>query len=265
MATPPAHMIRTFIFPFLCWQLLFAPGPCCRVLTHAAGGEWQLLLKNIGITAMHMQLLHNDRVVIFDRTDFGKSNLSLPDGKCRNDPNDTVLPIDCTAHSVEYDVATNSIRALMVQTDVWCSSGAVMANGNLIQTVASTTVTVWFGFSSRVLPATGKKFHLDWLRGDAILFDYAKNVVVKTFPTIPGGDPRCYPSTGSAVMLPLNLQASSIEVEVLVCGGAPTGSYTQASKGNFVGALKTCARIKITDSSPQWVMETMPLARVMAT
>ena len=336
MATPPAHMIRTLIFPFLCWQLLFAPGPCCRVLTHAAGGEWQLLLKNIGITAMHMQLLHNDRVVIFDRTDFGKSNLSLPDGKCRNDPNDTVLPIDCTAHSVEYDVATNSIRALMVQTDVWCSSGAVMANGNLIQTGGfndgDRVVRIFkpcsscdweevpFGLAARrwyatnhILPddrqiviggrrqfnyefypktgAASNAYSLPFLaqtndRGiennlypfvylhtdgnlfifsnnRAILFDYAKNVVVKTFPTIPGGDPRCYPSTGSAVMLPLNLQASSIEVEVLVCGGAPTGSYTQASKGNFVGALKTCARIKITDSSPQWVMETMPLARVM--
>jgi hypothetical protein len=37
----------------------------------------------IGITAMHMQLLKNDRAVIFDRTDFGMSNLSLPNGQCQ--------------------------------------------------------------------------------------------------------------------------------------------------------------------------------------
>jgi hypothetical protein len=37
----------------------------------------------IGITAMHMQLLKNDRAVIFDRTDFGMSNLSLPNGECQ--------------------------------------------------------------------------------------------------------------------------------------------------------------------------------------
>ena len=337
MATPPrpGHMICTLVFSFLFWQL-FTAGPGCRILTHAAGGEWELLLQNIGITAMHMQLLHNDRVVIFDRTDFGESNISLPDGKCRNDPDDTVLSIDCTAHSVEYDVATNSIRALTVQTDVWCSSGAVMANGYLIQTggyndgerVArifkpcsscdweevplALAARRWYAtnhilpddrqiviggrrqFNYEFYPKSGYArnayslpflvetndpkiennlypfvyLHTDgnlfiFANNRAILFDYSNNVVVKTFPTIPDGDPRCYPSTGSAVMLPLNLQEPSIEVEVLVCGGAPKGSFTQASKGNFVGALKTCARIKITDPSPQWVMETMPLARVM--
>lgn len=83
---------------------------------------------------MHMQLLHDDKVVIFDRTDFGKSNISLPGGRCRNDSKDQALQVDCTAHSVLYDVATNSYRALMVQTDTWCSSAAVLANGTLVQT-----------------------------------------------------------------------------------------------------------------------------------
>lgn len=338
MATPlePDHMIRTLVFSFLSWQLLFSAGPCLPVLTHATGGEWELLLKNIGITAMHMQLVHSDRVVIFDRTDFGESNITLPAGKCRYDPKETILPVDCTAHSVEYDVASNSIRALMVQTDVWCSSGAVMANGNLIQTggyndgervarifrscsscdweevPSALGARRWYA-TNHILPDDrqivigGRRqfnyefypksdnarnvyslpflvqtndpkiennlypfvfLHTDgnlfiFANNRAILFNYSKNMVVKTFPTIPGGDPRCYPSTGSAVMLPLNLQGSSIEVEVLVCGGAPTGSYTQASKRNFVGALNTCARIKITDPSPEWIMEKMPLARVM--
>jgi hypothetical protein len=83
---------------------------------------------------MHMQLLNNDRVVIYDRTDYGKSNISLPHGKCRNDSWELVIKYDCTAHSVEYDVLANKFRPLMVQTNVWCSSGAVVPDGSLIQT-----------------------------------------------------------------------------------------------------------------------------------
>lgn len=49
----------------------------------------------------------------FDRTtDFGPSNLSLPYGKCRF--NDAAIQIDCTAHSVLYDVASNTFRPLMI-------------------------------------------------------------------------------------------------------------------------------------------------------
>ncbi|KAH6796318.1 hypothetical protein C2S51_037304 [Perilla frutescens var. frutescens] len=99
----------------------------------------------------------------------------------------------------------------------------------------------------------------------AILFDYVNAVVVRNYPTIPGGDPRSYPSSGSAVLLPLrDLQGgANIIAEVLVCGGAPKGSYTNANNGKFVGALNTCGRMRISDSNPQWVMEIMPMARVM--
>ncbi|KAE8057207.1 hypothetical protein FH972_013915 [Carpinus fangiana] len=328
-------MTRSLILYFLFWQLilLFAK----PTLTDAAGGRWQLLQKSIGITAMHMQLLKNDRVVIFDRTDFGMSNLSLPNGQCRNDPTETALKIDCTAHSTEYDVATNTFRPLFVQTDVWCSSGAVMPDGRLIQTggfndgdrrVRTFTpcaacdwqeienglaVRRWYAtnhilpdgrqiviggrrqFNYEFYPKSGgptNTYSLPFLvqtndrniennlypfvflnvdgslfvfsNNRAVLLDYAKNKILKTYPEIPGGDPRCYPSTGSAVLLPMkNLQAKFVEAEVLVCGGAPKGSYTQANKSNFVGALNTCARIKITDPNPQWVLETMPQARVM--
>jgi len=90
-------------------------------------------------------------------------------------------------------------------------------------------------------------------------------MVVKTFPEVPGGDPRNYPSTGSAVLLPLkNLQAKNLEAEVLVCGGALRGSYLQSKRKVFLRALNTCARIKITDPNPQWLMETMPWPRVMS-
>lgn len=97
-------------------------------------GRWHLLQESIGISAMHMQLLRNNKVVMFDRTDFGPSNLSLDGGRCRFDPLDTTLQVDCTAHSVLYDLETNSFRPLMVQTDVWCSSGALLPNGTLVQT-----------------------------------------------------------------------------------------------------------------------------------
>ncbi|KAI3452806.1 hypothetical protein Pfo_009469 [Paulownia fortunei] len=100
--------------------------------TIPGGGEWSLLQETVGVSAMHMQLLYNNKVVIFDRTDFGASNLTLPPGKCRY--NDETISEDCTAHSLLYDVASNTYRPLMVQTDVWCSSGAVNSEGNLIQT-----------------------------------------------------------------------------------------------------------------------------------
>ncbi|KAG7966731.1 hypothetical protein I3843_08G063800 [Carya illinoinensis] len=313
-------MSRTHVMlSFLAWQLiLFSAKP---YLSDAAGGRWKLLQKSIGITAMHMQLLKNDRVIIFDRTDFGNSNLTLPGGKCRT------VPKDCTAHS----------STLFVQTDVWCSSGAVMPDGRLIQTGGFNSgarrvrtfipctgcdwtetpnglaASRWYA-TNHILPGGrqitigGRKqfnyefypkssgapslYSLPFLsqtndpniennlypfvflnvdgnlfifaNNRSILLDYAANKVVKTYPEIPGGDPRCYPSTGSAVLLPLkNLQATSVEAEVLVCGGAPKGAYTEANKGNFVEALNTCARIKITDPNPQWVMETMPMARIM--
>ncbi|KAK9271207.1 hypothetical protein L1049_026797 [Liquidambar formosana] len=330
-------MTRSSILSFLLWQLLFAAGPWCLTLTHAAPGSWQLLQKSIGIAAMHMQLLHNDRVVMFDRTDFGPSKLPLPNGKCRRDPHDTALKVDCTAHSAEYDVLTNTFRPLNVLTDVWCSSGAAMPDGRLIQTggfndgdrvvrVIQPCATCdwqeiqngllarrWYAtnhllpdgkqiiiggrqqFNYEYYPKTGAAknlyalpfltqtydkniennlypfVHLNvdgnlfiFANNRAILFDYGANKVVKTYPTIPGGDPRSYPSTGSSVLLPLrNLQAAAVEADVLVCGGAPKGSYIQAANGNYKTALNTCARIKITDPAPQWVMETMPIARVM--
>ncbi|GKU90058.1 hypothetical protein SLEP1_g4104 [Rubroshorea leprosula] len=319
----------------LCFLLCFISQQC--MFTSAAGGSWALLQENVGIAAMHMQLLNNDRVIMFDRTDFGPSNLSLPNGNCRNDPNDRTLKVDCTAHSIEYDVLSNTFRALTVQTDVWCSSGAVMANGSLIQTGGfndgekririftpcnnkcdwvevpnGLAAARWYA-SDQILPdgrmiiVGGRRqfnyefypkntapglFSLPFLletndRGvennlypfvhlnvdgnlfifannRAILLDYVKNVVVKTYPTIPGAEARSYPSSGSLVLLPLkNIQAPNVQAEVLICGGGANGSYTQSLRKKFLPALDTCARIIITDSNPEWVIETMPLRRVM--
>ncbi|GLT69160.1 hypothetical protein SLA2020_413340 [Shorea laevis] len=329
-------MSQTSVLSFLlCILLCFISQQC--MFTSAAGGSWALLQENVGIAAMHMQLLNNDRVIMFDRTDFGPSNLSLPNGNCRKDPNDRTLKVDCTAHSIEYDVLSNTFRALTVQTDVWCSSGAVMANGSLIQTGGfndgekririftpcnnkcdwvevpnGLAAARWYAsdhilpdgrmiivggrrqfnyefypkntapglFSLPLLSETNDRgvennlypfVHLNvdgnlfiFANNRAILLDYVKNVVVKTYPTIPGAEARSYPSSGSSVLLPLkNIQAPNVQAEVLICGGGANGSYTQSLRKNFLPALDTCARIIITDSNPEWVMETMPLRRVM--
>ncbi|CAI9266904.1 unnamed protein product [Lactuca saligna] len=320
---------------FFLYLLLIATPPCSLIAS--AASNWTLLHSNIGITAMHMQLLPNDRVVIYDRTDFGASNLSLAGGECRIDPHDYVLTRDCTAHSIEYDVASNSFRPLMVQTDIWCSSGALMPDGSLLQTggfndgdhvvrvfkscdtcdwVEITSALVkrrWYA-TNHILPGgrqiviggrrqynyefypklskSEKAYSLPFLvqtndpklennlypfvfltpdgklfifaNNRAILFDYARNKVLKAYPEIPGGDPRNYPSTGSAVLLPMRIvQGKVAVVEVLVCGGAPKGAFLNAENGRFDKALKTCGRIQVSDPNPQWVMETMPLARVM--
>lgn len=315
-----------YSFIVLLFQLILCSH---RIVTDAAGGRWQLLQKSIGISPMHMQLLNNDRVVMFDRSDFGPSNLSLPPGKC--------LKTDCTAHSVEYNVLTNEFRPLFVQSNVWCSSGAVRPDGVLIQTggfndgekkirsfvpcndescdwkeIDGLGARRWYAtdhilpdgrviiiggrrqFNYEFYPKNGAPnvyslpflvqtndprvennlypfvflnvdgFLFIFANNRAILFDYVNNKVVKQYPAIPGGDPRSYPSSGSAVLLPLkNLLAPSVAAEVLVCGGAPKGAYEQAEKGVFVAALNTCARIKITDPTPTWVLETMPQPRVM--
>ncbi|KAL0335800.1 UNVERIFIED_CONTAM: Aldehyde oxidase GLOX1 [Sesamum radiatum] len=100
-------------------------------------GEWQLLLKNTGVVAMHMAITHRNTVVMFDQTGSGRSGYRLRkrhDGtRCRDvrkDFNDS----SCYAHSVEYDVWRNSIRPLNIETDTWCSSGSMLSNGTLIQT-----------------------------------------------------------------------------------------------------------------------------------
>lgn len=294
---------------------------------------------------MHMQLLHNNKIIIFDRTDFGPSNLSLPSNHCRNDPNDVALKIDCTAHSLLYDISSNTIRPLVIQTDTWCSSGSVLPNGTLVQTggyndgerVVRTlspcdddicdwielpsylTVRRWYA-SNQILPdgriiiVGGRRvfnyefyprnlltqtslsnYKLVFLQETrdfydennlypflhllpdgnlfifantrSILFDYNGNRVLKEYPVLPGEDKRNYPSTGSSVLLPVRVmdsQSPSPEAEVLVCGGAPPGAFYQALHGKFVGASRSCGRIKVTDPSPRWVMEEMPMSRVMS-
>ncbi|KAE8803149.1 WSC domain-containing protein [Hordeum vulgare] len=337
---PPALPIRSRVRGLVLVLVLACAGIALATAA-SGGGRWDVLQRSIGVSAMHMQLLHNDRVIIFDRTDFGQSNLSLPDGRCRRNPRERVLPVDCTAHSAEYDVASNTFRPLSVFTDTWCSSGTVAPDGTLVQTGGwndgyrnvramracaggdddgggcdwnetqdALAVNRWYA-TNQILP-DGRAFivggrrqfnyeffpkadasdasaialpflvqtrdpeennlypfvHLNidgnlfiFAKNRAVLLDYRENKIVRTYPELAGGDPRNYPSSGSSVLLPL--KPSPTEAEVLVCGGAPAGSYNSTKEKTFFPALVTCGRIKITDASPAWVIERMPSPRVM--
>lgn len=99
-----------------------------------AQGTWQTLVKNAGIASMHTAVTHYSTAILLDRTNIGKSQIALPNGKCRDTTYDRILKHDCTAHSVMFDPATNTVRALTVLTDTWCSSGQFFGDGTLVQT-----------------------------------------------------------------------------------------------------------------------------------
>lgn len=64
---------------------------------------------------MHMALLPNDRIIAFDRSHFGPSNVTLPQGKCIK--GGELETSDCYAHAVEFDPITRKVRPLTIQTD----------------------------------------------------------------------------------------------------------------------------------------------------
>ncbi|XP_002975736.2 aldehyde oxidase GLOX [Selaginella moellendorffii] len=295
-------------------------------------GFWELLVENSGVSAMHMLVSHTNKVLIFDRTDYGPSAIRLPHGRCRNDSSDLALKIDCWAHSVELQIPTRNIRPLEVLTDTWCSSGAFRADGTFTQTggwndgarvvrhynfcedcdwteqpgglqrprwyasnqiLPDNRVIVVGGrvaFSYEFVPGDGHLYSLPFLRStsdgrsennlypflhllpdgnmfvfansESILLDYKNNKVVRSYPSLPGGA-RNYPASGSSVMLPLLASQRFQRVEVLICGGASKTAYKQASSGSFETALKTCGRMVVTDNNPSWILEEMPLPRVM--
>lgn len=131
-------------------------------------GQWTLLLDNTGVVATHMALTHYNTVVMFDQAGPDRSRLQLrrrfnSGRRCytRDDFHDS----SCYAHSVEYDVASNKIRALDVESDTWCSSGSMLSNGTLIQTGG-------FGSGSRRIryfEPCGDGRRCDWKEGRRVL------------------------------------------------------------------------------------------------
>lgn len=76
-------------------------------------GQWRVTVENVGVSAMQLQLMPNNKVVWFDTTALGDSARKLtPEGNC---------PInfekgypDCFAHALAYDVDSDETKALDV-------------------------------------------------------------------------------------------------------------------------------------------------------
>ncbi|KAK9145762.1 hypothetical protein Sjap_005665 [Stephania japonica] len=124
-------MMRRLVFIVLLIFFSFCNNNLCESDTSPDDkGGWKLLKRSIGISAMHIALLPNDRFIVFDRSIAGSSNISLPganDHECN-------VNGDCYAHSIEFSPSTRSVRALTVKTDTFCSSGAISPDGVLVQT-----------------------------------------------------------------------------------------------------------------------------------
>ncbi|PKA64654.1 hypothetical protein AXF42_Ash007401 [Apostasia shenzhenica] len=312
--------------------------------TQQAAGQvwtWDLLGNSSGIVAMHMALTHLDTVIIFDQTSSGSSGYPLPN--LRPCPLAAASGTGCWAHSMEYDVASNSLRPLTLKTDTWCSSASFLSDGTLQQTGGygtgnrriryllpcsdhrcdwnqSATLLAnrrWYATNQilpdsdgdRVFVVGGRKvftyefvpkshsdegahdlpflrqtneasekgnnlypfIHLSsdgnlfiFANRDSILFDYHRGRVIRTYPRIPGGGARNYPSTGSSVLFPFDYADGFRRAEVMVCGGATAGAYRAARRRKFYPALSSCGRMEITDNDPQWEMEEMPGPRLMS-
>lgn len=93
----------------------------------AAAGRWELLLENAGIASMHTAVTHTNTVLLLDRRNVGRSNISL----ARTQQS---IEGDSSAHSVIFSLDSNSVRPLTIFTDTWCSSGQFLADGTLVQT-----------------------------------------------------------------------------------------------------------------------------------
>jgi hypothetical protein len=69
-----------------------------------AQGSWEVVVENAGIASMHTAVTHYGTVVLLDRTDIGASQLPLPNGECRNDPNDEVSLLVPHDRSISCDL-----------------------------------------------------------------------------------------------------------------------------------------------------------------
>lgn len=159
-----------------------------------AQGTWELLLDNAGIASMHTAVTHYNTVIFLDRTNIGRSEIDLPNGECRENDDELALKKDCTAHSVMFDPSSNSVRALWVQTDPWCSSGQFQGDGTMVQTGGD-----FEGIKKiRTLVPCGRDDECDWVEERTELSEgrwYATNQILpdgKTQIVIGGRDAYTY-------------------------------------------------------------------------
>ncbi|KAK2451926.1 aldehyde oxidase GLOX1 [Trifolium repens] len=98
-------------------------------------GSWEVLSQNSGVSAMQINLMPTNKIVVYDATIYRLSRLLYPTGvPCVPYIDDRTKEnkIDCFAHAMEYDLATNQVRALKVTADPWCSCGGLAPDGTLV-------------------------------------------------------------------------------------------------------------------------------------
>ncbi|XP_027343215.1 aldehyde oxidase GLOX1-like [Abrus precatorius] len=304
-------------------------------------GHWELISENAGVSAMHINLLSTNKIIVFDAKVYRMSRIRLPDGvPCLpyKDFKTNEDKLDCFAHVVEYDIETNKVRPIKInEGDPWCSCGGVAPDGTFVNAggFADGARSVrfmgpncqdcgwreydnvlsqdrWYAtqqilpngdfilvggrksFSYEFVPMEGlssqKPFFFPFLyetsdfdennlypfvhlSTDGNLFIFANNrsillnpnthKIVRTFPVLPGGS-RNYPASGMSALLPIDLNADTVNAEVIVCGGnIPDAFYFAETKKIFLPALQDCNRMIITDESPEWDSELMPSGRTM--
>lgn len=77
-------------------------------------GKWRIATPNVGVAAMQLQTMPNDKVVWFDTTFLGPSALQWnPPGKNCPINFETNVP-DCYVHAIEYDGIHETTRPLTV-------------------------------------------------------------------------------------------------------------------------------------------------------
>ncbi len=90
-------LLRNIMTLFLGFQLA-----AFMMMQVEAQGGWEVIVNNAGIASMHTAVTHYNTAVLLDRTDIGPSQLPLPDGVCRNDPNDQVISDSASFHWIWF-------------------------------------------------------------------------------------------------------------------------------------------------------------------
>ncbi|MED6132566.1 hypothetical protein PIB30_020212 [Stylosanthes scabra] len=103
-----------------------------------SNGAWELINEDSGVSAMHINLLPTNKILVIDAKVYRVSRLKLPEGaKCIpfRDELTNENKEDCWAHAMEYDIITNQVRPLRIgEGDPWCSSGGLSPDGTLVST-----------------------------------------------------------------------------------------------------------------------------------
>ena len=80
-------------------------------------GNWELINQESGVSAMHINLLPTNKLLVYDAKVYRTSRIKLPEGvPCvpYKDDKTKEEKQDCFAHAMEYDIETNEVRPLKV-------------------------------------------------------------------------------------------------------------------------------------------------------